>query len=69
MQCVICSLQSAVCSLQTSDTAPASSRIICGGISSTSASSAPAEMKVMIIVNGNGAGNDYIITKPSLAYS
>ena len=49
--------------------APASGRIICGEISSRSASSAPAEMKVMIIVNGNEAGNDYIITKPSLAYS
>ena len=47
--------------------APASGRILCGGISSTSSSSASAEMKVM--VNGNEAGNNYIITKPSFAYS
>ena len=46
---------------------PASGRILCGGISSTSSSSASTEMKVM--VNGNEAGNNYIITKPNFAYS
>ena len=43
---------------------PSSGRILCGAISSTAGSQAPAEMKVMVIVNGNEAGNDYIITKP-----
>lgn len=48
---------------------PSSGRILCGAISSTAGSQAPAEMKVMIIVNGNEAGNDYIITKPTGLFS
>lgn len=48
---------------------PANGRILCGAMSSTAGSQAPGEMEVMIVVNGNEAGNNYLIIKPNAAYS